>query len=163
MEDRPISPTAHTSDAEVPQTPGRARVVPLATLDQTRDGAATVVMENVTAVRPVTVAVAVFVPTVVPVMNFAAAFPLASVITVAGVTLPPPAVTAKATLTPDFGLLEPSVTCTRMESEKLAPATTLVGSVPIFAGPDPIIFPTQNCDTLRDTTKERHDLGIDCA
>src|SRR5205823_2658138 len=113
-----------TSDAELPQTPVR-NWVPLATIDQ----GGTVLIENVTAVRPVIVAVAVFVPTVVPVMNFAAAFPLASVITVAGVTLPPPAVTAKATLTPDFGL-EPAVTCTRMESEKLAPATTLVGSVP---------------------------------
>jgi hypothetical protein len=121
-----LPPTAHTSDAELPQTPERISVVPLETLDQGR----VVMMENVTAVRPVTVAVAVFVPTVVPVMNFAAAFPLASVITVAGVTLPPPAVTAKATLTPDLGLLEASVTCTRMESEKLVPATTVAGSVP---------------------------------
>lgn len=133
-------PTAQTSDTEVPQTRARESVVPLETFDQTRVvGAATVMMENVTAVRPVTVAVAVFVPVVMPVMNFAAAFPLASVDTVAGVTLPPPAVTAKATLTPDFGLLKPSVTCTRMESEKLAPGTTLVGSVPtltmLFAGP----------------------------
>src|SRR4029077_17712854 len=92
--------------------------------------AATVVMENVTGVRPVTVAVAVFVPTVVPVMNFAAAIPLPSVITVAGATLPPPAVTANATLTPYAGKFEASTTCTRIESEKLAPATTLVGSIP---------------------------------
>lgn len=92
--------------------------------------AATVVVENVTAVRPVTVAVAVFVPTVVPVMNFAAAIPLPSVITVAGATLPLPAVTAKATLTPYAGKFEASITRTRIESEKLAPATTLVGSVP---------------------------------
>jgi hypothetical protein len=106
----------------------RGRFVPLATADQAV--AASVVVENVTGVRPVTVAAAVFVPTVVPVMNFAAAFPLTSVITVAGVMLPPPAVTAKATLTPDFGLLEASVTCARMESEKLVPATTVVGSVP---------------------------------
>jgi hypothetical protein len=93
---------------------------------------ATVVMENVTAVRPATVAVAVFVPTVVPVMNFAAAIPLTSVITVAGATLPSPAVTANATPTPYAGKLEASITRTRIESEKLAPATTLVGSVPTF-------------------------------
>src|SRR4029077_4350063 len=92
--------------------------------------AATVVMERVIGVRPVTVAVAVFVPTVVPVMNFAAAIPLMSVITDAGATLPLPAVTAKATLTPNAGRLAASITRTRMESEKLAPATTLVGSVP---------------------------------
>jgi hypothetical protein len=114
----------------VPQALARGWVVPLTTLAQ--DVAAVVVVENVTAVRPVTVAVAVFVPTVAPVMNLAAALPLTSVITVAGVTLPPPAVTAKATLTPDVGLLEASVTRTRMESEKLAPAITLVGSVPIL-------------------------------
>ena len=42
-------------------------------------------MENVTAGRPATVAVAVFVPVVDPVKNFAAAPPLASVLTVAGV------------------------------------------------------------------------------
>ena len=63
-------------------------------------------------------------------MNFDAAFPLPSVITAAGVTLPPPAVTAKTTPTPDFGWVEPSVTSTRMESEKLVPVITLVGSVP---------------------------------
>jgi len=131
----PPPPTAHTSDLDAPQTPEmRAMgIVPLGMLDQTRAGrAATVVMENVTGVRPGTVAVAVLVPTVGPVMNFAAAFPLASVITVSGVTVPPPAVTVKATLTPDFGLFEASVTSTRMESEKLAPAGTLVGSAPTF-------------------------------
>jgi len=106
-------------------------IVPLEMLDQTKgEGAPTVVMENVTGVRSATVAVAILVPAINPVMNFAAAFPLASVITVAGVTVPPPAVTANATLTPDLGLFEGSVTSTRMESEKLAPAGTLVGSAP---------------------------------
>jgi hypothetical protein len=45
--------------------------------------------------------------------------------------------TAKATVTPYTGKLEASVTRTRIESEKLAPAATLVGSVPtlvMFAG-----------------------------
>jgi hypothetical protein len=66
-------------------------------------------------------------------MNFDAALPLPSVNTAVGVTLPPPAVTANATPTPDIGWFETSVTRTRMESEKLVPAITLVGSVPSFA------------------------------
>jgi hypothetical protein len=32
----PPSPTAHTLEEELPQTPARLRVVPLGTLDQTR-------------------------------------------------------------------------------------------------------------------------------
>jgi hypothetical protein len=70
-------PTAHTSDPELPQTLWRGSVAPIAALAQNR-----VAAENVTAGIPVTVAVAAFVPIVVPVMNFAAAFPLASDATV---------------------------------------------------------------------------------
>jgi hypothetical protein len=98
------------------------------TLDHTSGGGAvTVAIENVATGAPVTVAVAVFVPGAGPVTNFAAAFPSASVITVDGVTVPPPAMTANTTLTPGLGALEPSATCTRIESEKLSPAGTLVG------------------------------------
>jgi hypothetical protein len=102
-------------------------------LDQMMVPGATVVVENVTTGRPFTVAVAVFVPTVVPVMNFAAACPLMSVITSVGLTLPPPAVTANAIVNPNTGVFEASVTRTRIESEKLPPATTLVGSNPTLA------------------------------
>src|SRR6267154_2622186 len=99
-------------------------------LDHTIVPAATVVMEKATSVTPLTDARTVFVPGVDPVMNFAAALPLASVIAVVGVTLPPPTRTSKVTLAPDAGLFEASVTFTRTESEKLAPAMTYAGSFP---------------------------------
>jgi hypothetical protein len=64
---------------------------------------------NVTGlpVRPLDVAVRVFVPAVVPsVQDVAAAIPLALVLTgVVGVTAPPPEATAKVTATPATGLL----------------------------------------------------------
>jgi len=99
-------------------------------LDHTIVPATTVVMEKATSVAPLTDARTVFVPGVAPVMNFAAALPLASAITVVGVTLPPPTRTSKLTLAPDAGLFEASVTFTRTESEKLAPAMTYAGSLP---------------------------------
>src|SRR6266550_2422597 len=133
----PASPTAHTSVAEVPQIPLRCCVVPLDALDQKSKGigggAVTVVVVNDTTGRPATVAVAVFVPIAIPVVNFAAALPLASVVTIAGAMLPPPAVTANATRTPYLGKLAPSETITRMESGKLSPATTFTGSPPTLA------------------------------
>src|ERR1035437_1947620 len=58
------------------------------------------VVKKLTAPRLATVAVALFVPEVDPVVNFAAAFPLTSVVAVAGAMLPPPAVTADATPPP---------------------------------------------------------------
>jgi hypothetical protein len=115
-----------------------------------------VVVEKLTALRPVTVAVAVFVPVLDPVVNFAAAFPLASVVAVGGVMVPPPALTAKATFTPGFPLPRASVTWMRTESENVAPTTTLVGSVPIltmlFAGPATLVAEKLTGDPTRAAT-----------
>src|SRR5262249_4341148 len=71
-------------------------------------------------------------PVFVPVVNFVAARPCASVVAALGETEPPPAVTANETDTPALGLLSLSVTRTRTESPTTAPAT-VAGTTPTAA------------------------------
>jgi hypothetical protein len=96
-------------------------------------GPATVVVENESGVKPATVAVKVFVPTVVPEVIEAEALPAASVVAVAGVMEPPPAVDANVTVTPDLGFPTASVTTTLTQFAAVAPAMRFTGSVPAFA------------------------------
>ena len=92
---------------------------------------------NVTAESPVTVAVTVFVPALDPSVRVTVALPLAFVLLVAADRLPPPAVTAHATLTPDRAaeLLFKTVTSNAVESVALkAPVWLLPAETAMLAG-----------------------------
>src|SRR5262249_19221418 len=80
-----------------------------------------VVAKDAAIDAPWIVAVAVLLPTCVPVTHREAATPSASVNDDAGLTVPPPAVTAKSTATPGTRL--PNASLARTRSESPAPAT----------------------------------------
>ncbi|MEY3348001.1 MAG: hypothetical protein RLY46_40, partial [Bacteroidota bacterium] len=73
------------------------------------------------SVNPVDVAVRVFVPAIVPIVQGVDAMPFTPVVTVALITFPPPPITAKDTLTPETGLPLSSVIRTLGAVAKVVP------------------------------------------
>jgi hypothetical protein len=87
-----------------------------------------VVTENETVGTPKIVALNVFVPAVVPVMNIVAARPCASVCALVGEACPSPAETLNLTVSCACALPNASLTTKRTESPALAPGVTGPGS-----------------------------------
>jgi len=76
-------------------------------------------------VRPETLAVTVFDPAAAPSLSEVDAVPCAPVAADAGVTVPPPAVTANATVTPETGFMFASITVTTNGLVNVAPTDPL--------------------------------------